>query len=213
MLSRSSIAMVLLLAWAAPAFAQLGNTCGQTPDNPCFFNDFPISGLTSGDPITQSLTTTGGTNDYTPTSADIQALDHILFGGVTDQSFGKDELFPGWQACSPDCTTPFNLIINTANETYQGAMQNARRQESELAGEDLTDISTNSQSSTYVLPVLQDLVQAQLQTTRELQYIRNQLDTLIMVETTSAAIPLNAKAQDRANSISTGNPLLHGLLP
>ena len=207
---RLLLTAAILVTLSPPAWAQftlgLANMLTPLPASP---------GLAVSDAATEnntdiaatSLSTGGGGGHYASASGFFAEQDQSLFSGVTKDSFGVDALFPGWEPCKPDCTTPNETIVATDLETYQSAIAVAQAQMAELEGEDFSALAAND-ISPDVLTVLQAILDAVLVNNAEQQYQRQLLATLILVQATRNATDLNYFAQDRANSATTALPLL-----
>jgi hypothetical protein len=151
-----------------------------------------------------SLTTGGGGGDYQSNAAYISSLDQTLFSGVNSQNFGNE--FPGWQALPPNSTNAVAIpLVATVLHTYGQALALAQSQEQELEGEDFSNISTVSSTTTALLTAQQANTQAVLADVQEQQYTRQLLAALLTVETTKAAEELNERARESATSALSFN--------
>lgn len=133
-------------------------------------------------PIVTSLTTTTAGSNYTSNSGTIASLDQSLFAGVNPQNDAT--LMPVTQGLPCDS---YDYMVGTVApalmKTYINAISIAQQQENELAGEDFSTIASNIQAPEE-LAATQGVGQAVLAAVGELQLIRQQLDTLIMVSAT-----------------------------
>jgi hypothetical protein len=145
-----------------------------------------------------SLTTPGGSGFYTPTASLISGMDKQLFSQVNSQN--ASTLFPGFQPLSSYTIPTLNTISSATLATYANALAAAQSQDTELTGENFSNIEAASAGTTYTLTAIQANTEAQLQVASELQYVRQLLITLVEIEATKASDEQNIRAQDTATS-------------
>jgi hypothetical protein len=149
--------------------------------------------------IVSSVTTGGGGGDYQPNAQYIASLDQQLFSGINSQNFNT--WFPGWQALPPNSTDTVSIpMTKTVLSTYGNALALVQSQEQELEGEDFSNIENTLSTTTNLLTATQALSEAVLQNSKEQQYVRQLLATLITVEATKAGEEMNERAQQSATN-------------
>jgi hypothetical protein len=190
------IAAVLMAAAVAPAFAQTGAPAVIT-----------VPGSVTSDSATEqntgiaalSLTARGGGGTYTSATGTIASLDQDLFGGVSAQNFTL--VFSGWYACQTNCTLIAQQAIAASLQTFHAVLNDVRQNESRLQSENFSNISTMSQNTLNVAPLLRISIDTQLQILRELQFISHQLDALNTATATADAEKLNESSVTAAQDI------------
>lgn len=187
---------LLLVAVATPARAQ--------------FSILPsIPGLAGG----------GGalTGFYAPNAPFIAGLDQPLYAVINGGDFG--DLYPGWEILPENSTDMAKDVTTRTLAVYETAVSDAQAQAQELAGEDFTNIETESLESAAIAPgfIVSDPgvqaavianTEAVLALVQELQLLRQAVNTLVTVEATEHAQQLSATAQQRATEAVS--PILQG---
>ena len=190
------IAAVLMAAAVSPAFAQLGAASVVT-----------VPGSVTADAPTEqntgiaalSLTARGGGGTYTSATGTIATLDQGLFGGVSASNFGL--VFSGWEACQTNCTAIAQQVIAASLQTFYSVLNDVAHNEARLQSEDFSNISTMSQNTIDVAPLLRISIDTQLQILRELQFISHQLDALNTATATAGAERINESSVTAAQDI------------
>ena len=190
------IAAVLMAAAGAPAFAQTGPPAVIT-----------VPGSVTSDSATEqntgiaavSLTAVGDGGTYTSATGTIATLDQGLFSGVNAQNFNTT--FSGWQACKTNCTAYAQQVDAAALQTFYAVLNDVAHNEARLQNEDFSNISSASQNTVDVAPLLRISIDTQLQILRELQFISHQLDALNTASATADAEKKNDSAVTAAQDI------------
>jgi hypothetical protein len=150
-----------------------------------------------------SVTTPETSGAYTPIGSYISSLNQQLLSGVNSQNLGG--LFPGWQALPPTSTQVAKKVVSTSLQTYASAEAIAESQANELAGENFNNIEATSTGTTALLTAVQANTEAALQVASELQYVRQLLITMIVLQSTNASENLNERAQMEATNAMQWN--------
>jgi len=191
-----AIAAVLMAAAVSPALAQISAPTvitvpgSVTADAPTEQN----TGITA-----LSLTAPGGGGTYTSATGTISTFDEGLFSGISASNFSQ--VFSGWLACQTNCTIIAQQVISASLQTFYAALSDAAQNESRLQGENFTGISTMSQNTMDVAPLLRISIDTQLQILRELQFISHQLDVLNTATATIGADRENEPAITAAQDL------------
>jgi hypothetical protein len=186
-----------VLAWTGAADAQL-----SLPPLP-----FPLTGSSCScvsDPPTEaatgqtalSVTTGGGSGNYTPNASYIANLNSTLTSSGGVAKFATD--YPGWQALSLDSSDLAATITSDTMATYASAEADAQSQMSQLEAESFSGIEQLSSSAQAVLFEMQVNAEIGLAILNELRLTRQLLADLILVETTHHAEELNERARRAA---------------
>jgi hypothetical protein len=198
------------LAWPRPAHAQFGASAVVTVPGSVTSDQAAEASLADIDTVqlpnilTQdtatatSVSTGGGAGFYVPNATLIANLDQQLFSQVNSQNAA--DLFPGFQPLPANTITDVQGISAATLATYANALADAQAQGAELTNENFTNIETASANTTDLLAAVQANTEVGLQVASELQYIRQQLNTLIEVEATKASEEMNERSQEAATS-------------
>jgi hypothetical protein len=204
---------IALVAWALLS----GKAHAQTPGNP-LLPLLTLPGVPGAcgpcvtDPPTEfsteesaySLITGGGGGWYEPNATYISSLDQGLFSAVNSQNF--TQYFPGWLALPPNSTdTEAKPVTAVTLATYLNAFNVVQSQMTELQGESFSAIEQKSSTATALLTATQANTEAVLAVAQGIQYERQLLATLIVVEATKAAEELNADAREQATNATQFN--------
>ena len=153
--------------------------------------------------VEHSVTMPSIGNNYQSNTQVIASMDGWLFGAVNVQDFSQ--MFPGWVKLPQDSTDYAAKLTSTILATYQSAFNVVQQQAQELDGENFSSNAARAAGEPAVLAELQDNTAALWQIANELQFLRQQMNTLLTIEIVEHDDQLNEKA--RMGATAAGSPI------